>query len=178
MGETFFKRNPKLTHGLTEEQLIEAFNIYQKKIDNEVFEEVKAEYGVELEDGETKDFLKVFISKGVTKGMELVSDTSIVTDYYKQVKEIKTDDRCGVIDNSDNIFYPCMLGEHWKTISNILEEKYPDLYEPFVELMHVKRGEDEFEGVTRTQLDRFIMNNFKLIGELRVLDEYLNEARR
>ncbi|WCK57421.1 hypothetical protein PP175_25475 (plasmid) [Aneurinibacillus sp. Ricciae_BoGa-3] len=173
----FFKREQKPIHGLNEEQLREAFDIYEKKVAEKIFEEVKSEYGVELEEGEIKDFIKVFISKGMTKGMELVADTSLVTDYYKHVKNIVTDNRCGVIDISDNSFYPCRIGEHWSTISKILEEKYKDLYEPFIELMHIHKGMNEYNGITRDYLDKFIISNFKFVAELNNLNSYLDNAK-
>ncbi|MFJ8528465.1 hypothetical protein [Bacillus sp. NPDC094106] len=172
----FFKREQKPIHGLDEEQLKKAFVMYEEKVAKEIFDEVAKEYNVEFTDEKTKDFLKVFISKAMTHGMELMSNTALVTDYYKEQKQIETDNRRGVIDMSDGSFYPCGMGEHWRTLSKILDEKYKHLYEPFIELMHLHKGLEEFNGITRDYLDGFIMNTFQFVGELQSMKEYVTDA--
>ena len=117
---TFFKREQKPIRGLNEEQLKEAFILYEEKVANDIINEITSEYGVEFTDEKTKDFLQVFISKAMTQGMELAGNPSLVTDYYKEQKQIKADNRRGVIDVTDDAFYPCGIGEHWCTLSRVL----------------------------------------------------------
>lgn len=117
---TFFKREQKPIRGLNEEQLKEAFILYEEKVANDIINEITSEYGVEFTDEKTKDFLQVFISKAMTQGMELAGNPSLVTDYYKEQKQIKADNRRGVIDVPDDTFYPCGIGEHWCTLSRVL----------------------------------------------------------
>ncbi|MDX5853484.1 hypothetical protein SIM22_04975 [Bacillus cereus group sp. BfR-BA-01363] len=54
---TFFKREQKPIRGLNEEQLKEAFMLYEEKVANGIFSEVASEYGIEFTDKKTKDFL-------------------------------------------------------------------------------------------------------------------------
>ncbi|MCM0006145.1 MULTISPECIES: hypothetical protein [Bacillus cereus group] len=176
MTTTFFKRESRPVHGLNEDELREALVIYEEKVTAEIIAEFESEYNISLGDSEKK-VIDIFISKAMTKGMEIVADTSLVTDYYWKVKKIEIDDRLGVLDKSDNTFYPCNVGEHWTTLSNILDEKYENLYEPFIELMHIKKGEDEYDGVTRDYLDKFIMDTFQFLGQNRELSGYLEEAK-
>lgn len=178
MTTTFFKREQKPIRGLNEEQLKEAFMLYEKKVANDIFTEIASEYGVEFTDEKTKDFLQVFISKALTQGMELASNPDLVTDYYKEQKQIKTDNRRGVIDVTDDTFYPCGIGEHWRTVSRILDDKYNHLYEPFMELMHLNKGIDVFNGITREYLDKFIMKTFQFVGELQSIKEHVADAHK
>lgn len=174
---TFFKREQKPIRGLSEEQLKEAFILYEEKVANDIFNEVALECGIEFTDKKTKDFLQIFISKALTQGMELASSPDLVTDYYKEQKQIETDNRRGVIDVTDNTFYPCGIGEHWRTLSNILDDKYHVLYEPFIELMHLNKGLNEFNGITREYLDEYIMKTFQFVGQLQPIQEYIADAR-
>lgn len=180
MGEQFFKRGYKPIHNLTEDELKEALTLYEEKVSKDIFKEVSNQHGLDF-DGydDVVAVINLFVSKAITKGMEIGNDTSLVIDHYRQVKDIEEDDRCGVEYVIDGSFYPCRLGEHWSTIGIILEEKREDLYEPFIELMHIWKGEkDVYEGVTRDFLDKFIMDNFKLIGEYQSLDSHIKNAKR
>ncbi|AFV21638.1 MULTISPECIES: hypothetical protein [Bacillus] len=175
---TFFKREQKPIRGLTEEQLKEAFMLYEEKVANDIFSEIALEYGVEFTDEKTKDFLQVFINKAMTQGMELAGNPSLVTDYYKEQKQIETDNRRGVIDVTDNTFYPCGIGEHWLTLSIILKGKYNHLHEAFIQLMYLhKGGVGQFNGITREYLDEFIMKTFQFVGELQPIQEHIADAR-
>ncbi|MCR6108629.1 hypothetical protein HXA34_20260 [Salipaludibacillus agaradhaerens] len=77
----------------------------------------------------------------------------------------------GVVDKSDGTFYHCALGQHWSTIMEIINSKYPDLH-PAFEAMYVYDN-DVHNDVTRKELDSFIINRFELIGENQPLDAYL-----
>lgn len=78
----------------------------------------------------------------------------------------------GVFDENTQKFYPCDLGEHWHTIRLVIKEHYSHLYEAFRKLTRVK-DKNEFEGITRKELDDFIMSNFLLISESKALVDYL-----
>lgn len=169
----FFKREEKKIHGLTEEQLREAFDIYEKKVTQEIFDEVAKEYNVEFKEDETKRFIGVFISKAIFKGMELVQDTSLVTDYYKEAKQIQTDNRCGIVDRTDDTFYPCSFGSHWQKIKEVMQEKYADKYEALEEMTYSLDNKTTYKGITKQEIDEFIMNNFSLLGGTNAIESYL-----
>lgn len=79
----------------------------------------------------------------------------------------------GVVDKTDDTFYDCVFAEHWQTIEKILEEKYPDLYEAFIEMTYGHKEVKEHKGITREYLDGFILDNFQLIGGRNSLDSYI-----
>lgn len=78
----------------------------------------------------------------------------------------------GVFDEKDKKFYPCGFAGHWPTITTIIETQYPHLFNAFNELS-IFNNKDSFEGITRKELDYFIMSNFILIGETWQLSSYL-----
>lgn len=79
----------------------------------------------------------------------------------------------GVFDEKAQIFYRCELGEHWHTIRVVIREHYSQLYDAFRKLSRMKGITNEYEGITRKELDDFIMTNFTLIGESKELIDYL-----
>lgn len=79
----------------------------------------------------------------------------------------------GVVDKSDSTFYDCVFAEHWQTIQKIFEEKYPVLYEAFIEMTYGHKEVKEHKGITREYLDSFILENFELIGGRNSLDSYI-----
>ncbi|MDC6267742.1 hypothetical protein [Lysinibacillus fusiformis] len=78
----------------------------------------------------------------------------------------------GVFDEREKKFYPCDFAGHWETITTIIETQYPHLFNAFGE-MSIFKSRDSFEGITRKELDDFILTNFILIGETRQLSNYL-----
>ena len=174
MSETvFFKREKRNIHGLTEEQLREAFDIYEQKVSEEVIEEIENEYGVKFEEKETRDLISRFISKGILKGMELSQNTELVTDYYKEVKKIENDKRVGVIDKTDNQFYASAIGKHWDVLKEVMEDKYPDKFEALI--FFTANEEDSFENFTRNEIDSFILDNFEFKGNSLELRNYVKK---
>lgn len=77
----------------------------------------------------------------------------------------------GVVDRKDNTFYDCDYAHHWETIIKILQEKYPKLYQAF-EILNLRAGLMEYNGITRMYLDRYIMDNFELVGGSKPIDDY------
>lgn len=78
----------------------------------------------------------------------------------------------GVIDRSDNTFYDCTFAGHWKKLMDIVREKYPDKYEA-LESMHLNETLDQSHGITRDEIDAFIMKQFELVGGNKTLDYYI-----
>lgn len=78
----------------------------------------------------------------------------------------------GVFDEKGKKFYPCDFAGHWATITTIIEDQYPHLFNAFRE-MSVFSNVDSFEGIKRKEMDEFILSNFILIGETRQLSNYL-----
>ncbi|KUF37418.1 hypothetical protein [Lysinibacillus sp. F5] len=78
----------------------------------------------------------------------------------------------GVFDEQDKKFYPCSFAGHWATITAVIEAQYPHLFNAFSE-MSIFNDKDSFEGITRKEIDGFILSNFILIGETRQISDYL-----
>ena len=78
----------------------------------------------------------------------------------------------GVFDKKTQKFYPCGLGEHWHMIRLVIKDCYPHLYEAFRRLTRFK-DKNEFEGISRKELDAFILSNFLLISQSKELVDYL-----
>lgn len=53
-----------------------------------------------------------------------------------------------------------------------MKDKYPELFEVLEELT-CHSNEDSYNGVSRKELDNFILNRFKLIGGKNDLESYL-----
>lgn len=169
----FFKREESRIHDLSETQLREAFVLYENKVTNELIQEVEEEYGVSFEEESVRKLLGVFISKALGRGMEITHNTHVVTDFYKEQKNIETDTRCGVLDKSTRSFYPCATAEHWKTLLDILKQDYPDKYEALEEMSYGVEPKEEYKGIQKKTLDQFIMDNFELLGGVNVIESYL-----
>jgi hypothetical protein len=78
----------------------------------------------------------------------------------------------GVVDASDNTFYHCGFTQHWPTIMEVIKTKYSHFHKPLEE-MYFNDRLNEHNGVTRKELDDFIITRFELIGETKRLDDYL-----
>lgn len=169
MTTNFFKRTTQNIHGLEENQLIEAFALYEEKIKNEIIQEVEKEYGVAFDDENVRNLIRTFITKAMKKGMELSLNTSLVTDHYKEAKEMENDKRIGVLDKTTGKFYECDYGSHWKMIQEILKNEYPYKYEKLQ--FYIK--ESLFNDPKREELDFFILENFELKGATFPIQKYL-----
>lgn len=77
----------------------------------------------------------------------------------------------GVVDKYDKTFYDCAFGEHWKTVESILAAKYPEQFEAYLELNYTNK--ETHNGFNHEQLDRFILNTFELVGEMRSIQNHL-----
>lgn len=78
----------------------------------------------------------------------------------------------GVLDVQANIFYDCEFVHHWPTIQAIVEKSYPPYHEP-LQLMYMFEDLEEHNGITREEVEKFIMTNFELYGGTKRLQEYL-----
>lgn len=78
----------------------------------------------------------------------------------------------GVYDIEKNKFYDCHLGDHWRTICNIIDEDYNHLLEAFL-VLTVNLKLEEHEGIKREVIEKLIMENFELIGGTKSLDQYI-----
>ena len=65
-----------------------------------------------------------------------------------------------VYDASQEKIYPCNLGEHFGTILKIIDKFYLE----------------RVEKMTEEQLDNFVLNNFKLYGNLKSIVSYAKEV--
>ncbi|QDS32499.1 hypothetical protein [Brevibacillus brevis] len=79
----------------------------------------------------------------------------------------------GVVDKSDSTFYDCGFLQHWSTIFEIMKEKYTDKAEALDELLH-RPGKEEYNGISRVELDGFILERFELIGGNKDIEFYLD----
>ncbi|MFF0828818.1 hypothetical protein ACFYU8_18665 [Brevibacillus sp. NPDC003359] len=79
----------------------------------------------------------------------------------------------GVVDNSDSTFYDCGFTQHWPTVVEIMKEKYPVKAEALDELM-CRAGKEEHNGISRADLDDFILHRFELIGGNKDIEYYLD----
>ncbi|MCY8549363.1 hypothetical protein MOD25_05535 [Bacillus haynesii] len=108
------------------------------------------------------------------RGMfDAISQTERFKDLvFKYQKRGYGETGCGVIDKASNTFYECKFGEHWSRVMQIVEEKHPRYASP-LKLMYATHRIDEHNGVTRDEVEQFILENFELIGEQKSLDEYV-----
>lgn len=79
----------------------------------------------------------------------------------------------GVVDTTDNTFYDCAFTQHWQKVMEIVREKYPH-YGEALQRMYYDEKLNDHDGITRQELDVFIMETFQLIGENKRLDDYIN----
>ncbi|MCY7486387.1 hypothetical protein [Paenibacillus alvei] len=78
----------------------------------------------------------------------------------------------GVFDRSENMFYDCGFTYHWTTIRKIIEQRYPS-YQDALDVMYHNDEVAEHNGVSREELDNFIVDNFELVGATKPIYEYL-----
>lgn len=78
----------------------------------------------------------------------------------------------GVLDVGNNVFYDCGFVQHWSTIQHIVEKSYPR-YAKALEKMYIYERLEEFDGVTREELEHFITTNFELYGGSKPAKDYL-----
>ncbi len=71
----------------------------------------------------------------------------------------------GVYDKKRNEFYPCLMGEHYKVINEILEGDYPELFD-------LKEKYLIDKSIDISKVDNFIMNDLALIGKFYRKESY------
>lgn len=78
----------------------------------------------------------------------------------------------GVIDTQDDTFYHCSFGKHWETLKSIMDLKYPHLSN-VLDVLYLNQKLNEYDGVTRKELDAIITSQFEFTGENKSIREYL-----
>ncbi|MDN8590845.1 hypothetical protein Q0V21_18985 [Paenibacillus sp. 11B] len=78
----------------------------------------------------------------------------------------------GVFDRLKNTFHDCGFASHWPTIQSIVEQDYPQ-YHMALNKMYIYQKLQEYDGVSRTKLEEFIMSNFELCGGTKLITEYI-----
>ncbi|WP_078598610.1 hypothetical protein [Evansella clarkii] len=78
----------------------------------------------------------------------------------------------GVIDLSDRSFYDCETAEHWDKLLEILEKKYPK-YREALTFLSMYESLDEHNGMSRKDVDAFILETFDFVGGYQPLEEWL-----
>ncbi|MGF7534996.1 hypothetical protein AAGG74_15105 [Bacillus mexicanus] len=82
----------------------------------------------------------------------------------------------GVVDTSDNTFYDCEFAGHWETIIKVISNKYPQYIEA-VQKMQLYSDINEYKGITRNEVDQFILKRFELVGGSKQLEEYTSSKK-
>lgn len=78
----------------------------------------------------------------------------------------------GIVDKINKAFYPCGFGGHWNKLMDVVTDKHSKYGEP-LDRMYTYSDMDEYNGVTREELDKFIMDNFEFVGGTKPMSEYL-----
>ncbi|PJZ19757.1 hypothetical protein CEW46_21495 [Bacillus cereus] len=157
----------------------------EDEADNEAIVRASYKYLSEVTEDELTEVLNKYVTdnnveyitfedhKGECK---LIFDAIRSTDSYKSF-ELEFYRRgygstgLGVIDKKDGIYYDCEFAQHWFKVIEILTNKYPRLGEALSEL-EFRNNLQEYNGVTRKEIDSFIMENFELVGGNRGLENY------
>lgn len=145
------------------------------------------DYLISLTDEELEQLLERYVKE---ENIEVITledwkkDSSFLLKYiyetneYKELKLKYDKQGCGVtglgvFDKSKNTFYDCSLARHWQTIMEIIEYHYTHLHEAFLQ-MYGDNELNEYDGITRQEIETFIMNNFELVGGSRQISGYMN----
>ena len=137
-----------------------------------------------LSDEELEKILSEYVSKDKVEAITFKDDTDCerITHYLMQTERFNDlvfmyqkqgHSGLGVADNSDKTFYPCGFSHHWQTVGNILRLKYGEYGEAFDRIMYGSHS--EYNGVTREELDGFIMKNFQLVSANKTIEEHLED---
>lgn len=78
----------------------------------------------------------------------------------------------GVTDTHDDMFYHCAFGKHWETLTLIMDVKCPHLSNA-LDVLYLNQKLDEYDGVTRKELDTLIMTRFEFTGENKPIRDYM-----
>lgn len=143
-----------LLNDLTEEQLHEYIEEYRKRHNVEF---------VTLEDweAETRLIWDVIYESDNFKNREL--------EYKKKGHGVTG---LGVIYVPDGSYYDCEFAGHWAKVKQILLDRKPE-YSEALEILEHKTRLNEYNGVTREELDVFILKNFEMVGASRKIENYL-----
>jgi len=143
---------------------------YLAQLSDEVLEELLCEYT-------KRHQLEVITLADWQKDGELIFEIIFETAEYKEL-EIRFKKNgfgltgLGVFDRMNNSFYDCGFASHWPTIQHIVKEHHSKLHNALKE-MYIDEKLSEFEGVSRVELERFIMTNFELCGGTKLLSDYI-----
>jgi len=166
-------------------------DMYAEKLEGEHTKAVqfaRYEYLRTMTDDELQALLERFIDEQNINAITLEdwqSDCSHLFRYIYETERYKAlklqfnkrgygETGLGVVDTADKIFYDCAVAQHWPTIMEIIKTKYTHLHEPLEE-MYFNAKLDEYNGVTRKELDDFITTRFELIGENKPLNAYMEQ---
>lgn len=150
---------------------------YEKSVRFAIFEFMRT-----LEDEELEKILHEYVSKDNVEAITFEDDADCerITHYLMQTQRYKDlvfnyQERgisgLGVVDNSDKTFYPCDFAHHWQTVGAILRKKHGDYGIAFDEIMY--HNQKEYNGITSEDLDKFILETFKLVGETKSIEQQL-----
>ncbi|WDI05239.1 hypothetical protein PUW25_25865 (plasmid) [Paenibacillus urinalis] len=123
--------------------------------------------------------LEVITLENWKKDARLIFDVIFQREDYKNL-EINFKKRgygstgLGVYDKQANKFYDCTWTNHFPTIMTIVESEYPDKF-PALREFYAMPSIDQHENYTREEIERFVMENFELIGQTKQLDDYLKD---
>lgn len=144
------------------------------------------EYLKQLTDEELEGFLLRYMKESQMDAITLTDwqkDCATVWSYIYETEKYKLLEfdykkkgygvtGLGVVDNSDNTFYDCGFTGHWPKVQEIIQEKYPHYYEPLMQMSYGS-ARDEYNGVTREEVDAFVLNTFTFTGGNKELGSYL-----
>lgn len=124
--------------GLTDEEVQEAFLLYNEKVKNDIFNSIESEHGITFKDSNIRKILSLYMDQAITRGMEIGGEPSVIANYYREQKNLenspldyefeKTKGVSGVL-LPDGEFIKCGNAEHYKIVSDIpLDIQYQAIY--------------------------------------------------
>lgn len=81
----------------------------------------------------------------------------------------------GVVDVQNETFNPCEFGGHWSKIGEIMRSSYGDYGVAFEKIL--LHGLSEHKGITTDFLDKFILENFILVGGQYSIETHLRTSK-
>lgn len=175
-----YPREKKKIDGFTEEELLEAMQLYTDKVKSDIVSTIEHEYGIRLdldEEGEMLTYFHRAIDLAMTQGMELAADRWKLREHYEEQKQVKIDpveiyafenDKgvSGVLF-ADGVFRKCGNAQHQYLLQEIpFEEQIKCLY--FSCLMfgngdgNITHSPVGFKGIT-TEQKEWLKKHFRFL---------------